>query len=73
MAIKRNVFAALAAVALAGGIAATAVHSTTANADGPALTSGSGPVSSGPGGGGPGSPGGSAGSGTACIYPFDAE
>jgi uncharacterized membrane protein YgcG len=72
MAIKRQAFAALAALALAGGITATTVHGTTANADGPVLTSGGGSSGSGSSGGGP-SNGGSGGSGTACIYPFDAE
>ena len=65
MAIKRKVFAALAALALAGGIATTAVHGMTASADGPVVTGGGGSGTTIGGGGPPG--------GAPCIYPFDAE
>ncbi|HEY1626126.1 MAG TPA: hypothetical protein VGG16_20240 [Streptosporangiaceae bacterium] len=39
MAIKRKIFAALAALALAGGVAAAAAHTTTVTAGGHAVTS----------------------------------
>jgi hypothetical protein len=60
MSIKRKIFSALAALALAGGIAATAVHTSTASADGPVVVN---------------SPGGSGSTGSPppCTFPFNPD
>jgi hypothetical protein len=62
MAFKKRILAGLAAITLAGGITATAVHTTTATAGGPVIVTGGG--SGGSSGGGPP---------TTCVYPFNAE
>jgi hypothetical protein len=63
MAAKNRILAGLAAIALAGGITATAVHTTTVSAGGPIVVTG----------GGSGGGSSSGGGGTTCVYPFNAE
>jgi hypothetical protein len=67
MAVKRKILAALAALALAGGIAVTAVPGSTASAGGPVATSGVPVATHGGSGGGLNiNPG-------ADVWPYDAD
>jgi hypothetical protein len=69
MALRKKIAAILAALTLSSGIAAAAVHGTTANASGNGPVTGTGTITT----ESPGGNGGLGGWGTPCVWPYNAE